>query len=338
MKSVLLIIGLILLVLLIPYHMVLSKRVQLGKPIVFEEKNLQKAEKLVATAPKVVLITIDGVRWQEIFNGTDPVLYKGEKIPASKLLPNLYHHFVDHGTVVGKESLFVASGPAHISLPGYLEIMRGRPSHDCTTNECEPVLDVTIADLFATSAVFGSWDTIHKAVSKHADTFIVNCGRTFRSQGWKDLGIIDDNTFPEAFDPLYRTDNYTRVAVLNYLNAKDPPQFLWVSLGDTDEWAHHSNYDAYLQSLIDADQFVGEMISKYGVENTTYFVTADHGRSYAFHSHGWEPESARDWLMMMGKDVPANGFVKFDKQKALSNIFPTVKSLVTGKRQEGSLL
>src|SRR5262245_36175754 len=44
----------------------------------------------------VLLVTVDGVRWQEIFGGVDPVLAKQAHLPraallsARKLLPNLY--------------------------------------------------------------------------------------------------------------------------------------------------------------------------------------------------------------------------------------------------------
>jgi hypothetical protein len=295
----------------------------------------------VAIIPRVILVTIDGVRWQDVFNGTDPILYKGKTIPARELLPNLYGSFADHGMVVGRDSTFVATGPAHISLPGYLEIMRGHPSTDCQTNECEPKLEETMADLFETSAVFASWDTIRKTVSKNPDRFVINCGRNYRSQAWKNLGFKDDVTFPEFFDPWYRPDDLTKKAVLEYLE-HNTPQFLWVSLGDTDEWAHAGNYQKYLESLVDADKFVGQMISWANAQpcakDFTFIVTADHGRSLHWQDHGWDAESARDWVMIYGRSTPAEGFVHYNRTKSLSNILPTVKSLVSGKRERGSLI
>lgn len=289
--------------------------------------------------PKVVLITLDGVRWQEIFYGTDTFLYHGQKISARELLPNLYHYFVDNGIAVGKESNFIATGPMHISLPGYLEIMRGHPSTDCQTNECEsPVLDDNMTYLFDESAVFASWDPIRKTVPTK---YVVNCGRSYRSDAWKKADLEDKKDFPEYWDSEYRPDFLTQEAALNYFQYYNP-DFFWISLGDTDEWAHAGNYEQYLEALKAADKFVGQVIkmveSAPDKQSYTFVVTADHGRNLFWHNHGPEPESARDWLMMTGRGIPKNGFVSYKGTKSLSNILPTVKHIVTGIPNEKSLL
>jgi len=329
------------LMLAVPYHTVgeqLTPKLY-EEPVLTVEEESQITEALqvpsAITEHKVVLVTIDGVRWQDVFNGTNPAMTK-QKIKAPELLPNLYHYFVDNGLVIGKKSLFVASGPAHISLPGYLEIMRGHPSHDCTTNECEPKLTTTVVDMFDNAAVFTSWETIRKAVSNNNDKYVVSCGRNYRSEGWKKLELVDDTTFPQAWDPAYRPDETTQRAVLEYLK-KYTPQFLWVGLGDTDEWAHAGRYDEYIAALVSADKFIGDLIKHFD-SDTTFIVTADHGRSNNWTFHGWDAESARDWIMMGGKKVPQKGFVKLPKTRALSNIFPTIKQLVTDQPVPGSLL
>lgn len=296
-----------------------------------------------STTPKVVLITLDGVRWQEIFNGTDPILYQGQAMEAKELLPNLYYQFVERGMVVGKDSQFIATGPAHISLPGYLEIMRGYPSVDCQTNDCEPRLKTeTMADLFNKSAVFASWDTIRKTIGKNTDKFVVNCGRDFRSTGWKKAELEDNQSFPEVWgDHLYRPDDLTEKAAIDYLQYYSP-DFFWISLGDTDEWAHAGDYDKYIEALQQADKFVGMVIEMVKQaedgKDFTFIVTADHGRGLQWQSHGWDPESARDWLMMSGRGIPAQGFVTYPVKRSLSNILPTVKELVTGVHTKNSLL
>jgi hypothetical protein len=50
---------------------------------------------------KLILITLDGVRWQDIFHGTPGVSPK-------KLVPNLYNYFHD-GMILGNHEPFVAS-------------------------------------------------------------------------------------------------------------------------------------------------------------------------------------------------------------------------------------
>jgi hypothetical protein len=80
-----------------------------------------------ARALTVVLLAIDGVRWQEIFGGVDHELAArhrialGERLGAKALMPNL-HALVDDGGVLlgGPDSgtEVFASGPAFVSLPG----------------------------------------------------------------------------------------------------------------------------------------------------------------------------------------------------------------------------
>lgn len=340
MRIIMNLILLIILIVLIPFHELACANYT--PPPVVQPQSLPPVPSRVGS-PKVVLITVDGVRWQEIFNGTDPVLYRGKSISARELLPNMYYQFVDRGMVVGKDSTFVATGPAHISLPGYLEIMRGHPSTDCQENDCEPRLkEDTMADLFEKSAVFASWDTIRKTVGKNTNKFVVNCGRNFRSDGWKKMDLEDNQNFPEVWgDPIYRPDDLTEKAAVDYLQWY-APDFLWISLGDTDEWAHSGDYDKYLESLQQADKFIGMIVEmvKQGQDGQdfTFIVTADHGRGLQWQSHGWDKESARDWLMMAGRGIPAQGFVTYPTKKSLSNILPTVKHLVTGVQTKNSLL
>lgn len=331
---------LIALVLLVPFHEVAC--IPPSSPVVTVEP-IPPPPPARESKAKVVLITLDGVRWQEIFNGTDFFLYKGKMVPARELLPNLYYHFVDGGMVIGKDSKFIATGPAHISLPGYLEIMRGHPSTDCQENDCIPRLkEDTMADLFDKSAVFASWDTIRFTVGKNTNKFVVNCGRHFRSQGWKDAELEDDQKFPVAWgDPIYRPDDLTEKAAIEYLQYNSP-DFIWISLGDTDEWAHYGDYNGYIEALKQADKFVGMVVQmvKTGEDGQdfTFIVTADHGRGLDWRHHGWDIESARDWLMLSGRGIPRKGFVRYSEKKSLSNILPTVKELTTGVHTKNSLL
>lgn len=324
---------LVLLIILIPFHELSCAQSQ--PPIV--------PSPVRVNSPKVLMITLDGVRWQEIFNGTDPVMFHGQKMSAKELLPNLHYQFVERGMVVGKDSMFVATGPNHISLPGYLEIMRGHPSTDCQENDCEPRLkEDTMADLFNKSAVFASWDTIRKTVGKSVDSSVVNCGRSFRSTGWHKAELEDNQNFPEVWgDYPYRPDDLTEKAAIDYLQYYSP-DFMWISLGDTDEWAHYGDYDKYVESLQQADKFVGmavEMVKRGEDGNDfTFIVTADHGRGLNWQHHGWDKESARDWVMMAGRGIPSKGFVQYPTKKSLSNILPTVKELVTGVHTKNSLL
>jgi len=287
--------------------------------------------------PKIVFITIDGVRWQEIFNGTDPNLYSKHPLSPIEILPNIYYYFVNQGMAIGKNSQIIASGKNHISLPGYLEMMRGFPTTDCTTNLCEPELTTTLLDNYQNVTVISSWDTIKKSTTNQPEKFNINSGRNYRTSKYLQLPIHDDQDFKGYVGHLdYRPDEFTMKSTLDYLS-KNKPEFLWVSLGDTDEYAHNGEYNKYISALKKADYFIGEIIQEYD-ENTVFIVTTDHGRSKDWTSHGYDPDSARVWLMMYGKNIPTKQFVKFNQIKSLSNLMPTILKITHGINSEDSLI
>src|SRR5688572_27005310 len=96
--------------------------------------------------PKTVLvIVIDGARWQEIFSGTDRALAKIHALPesalrdGSQLVPALHGIIENGGAALGAPehgAPIAASGPAFKSVPGYIEIFSGRPAVDCLSNRC----------------------------------------------------------------------------------------------------------------------------------------------------------------------------------------------------------
>ena len=233
--------------------------------------------------PKTVLITLDGVMWQDIY-ATD----------GWRSVPHLYDDFLREGIAVGKSTPIIASGPNHISLPGYLEITRGHPSTDCQRNDCDPVIDRSILTAFQHPAVFSSWGTIRKTLPSYPM--------------YADIG------------DGYRWDPDTIRATNIYLD-HNTPDFLWVSLGDTDEVAHANERHKYFEALHLADDFIHSLVVRY--PSTTFIITTDHGRNWNFRDHGKEKASERVWLMMRGPYVPHKGLVSAPLLR-LSNIYPTI--------------
>lgn len=290
-----------------------------------------------SSPPRVVLVTLDGVRWQEVFGGTDPSLTSSPPLSPEELLPSLHRLFVSGGAAFGRDSPVLVGGPAHISLPGYLELMRGRPTLDCLTNLCDPELGVTLLDRFPSAAVFSSWDTVRRAATSRGDAVVVDSGRHHRSPAALRLSLPDPRDFPSTvghFD--YRPDRFTMDAVRTYLSAA-APDVLWVSLGDTDEHAHAGDYDAYISALRAADAAVGELVSMYG-DDAVFVVTTDHGRGPDWRHHGLDPESARVWVMVRGRGVPPLGHVRLDRDAALADVGATVLRLTSGVPSDRSLI
>src|SRR5262249_19834631 len=113
---------------------------------------------------------------------------------------------------------------------------------------------------------------------------------------------------------------------LAYVAARSP-RFLYVGLGDTDELAHRGDYRGYLRGLADCDSFLGALLDRLP-QGAVVVVTADHGRSVDFRSHGRDRGSARVWLVAAGGPVPARGIVPSGEAHRLRDIAPTLRPLL----------
>lgn len=285
--------------------------------------------------PKIVLITLDGVRWQDIFEGTDPNLSSAHSITARDLLPNLYHDFVDQGIAIGQKSEIQVSGPNFVSLPGYLEILRGHPANDCFINNCRPHSEPSVFDTYhslyptAEISIFASWDALG-SINKTSPAYIINAGKVHQNWTYP--------TFPHPYAwEEEQEDVYTGAAVNTYLEHSHHPDFIWIAFGDADEYAHQGSYIDYVKSLQTYDRFIAHLVRDLP-EDTTFIITTDHGRGVNWRNHGSsEPTSKRTWLMMRGPKVPHKGMVDLGQTITASWITPTIEELMDGEKRARSI-
>jgi hypothetical protein len=276
----------------------------------------------------VILVTIDGVRWQDIFEGSDQELSPGPRRLPRDLVPNLDRLARKNGAALGApgHSVISATGPNFVSLPGYTEIFTGRAPIGCQDNTCEAIHIPTLLDdahdAGASVAAFGSWEILDRAVSARPGSFLVSCGRD-----------ADENVDPWPGVGNFRPDRLTAQRALHHL-ASERPDVLYIGLGEPDEYGHHNDYAGYLRALTFADGVIGRIMST--LEHmgprgarTHVFVTADHGRAHDFKGHGGgAPESARVWLIAGGPAVVARGLVDSSHQRHLSDIAPTLRTVI----------
>jgi hypothetical protein len=302
----------------------------------------------------VVLVVLDGVRWQEVFGGVDPALARQHGVSHSvwtnpvDLMPNLHRLIDSEGVAIGAPghgAEITASGPQFISMPGYIEIFAGKPDLGCFRNDCTPAPMRTIADQVRDAgetddvALVTSWPNIARAASTEPG-FVLTAGRKLVER--EDLLRADASTarlldqgarapsYPGQGD--YRPDAFTgRLALRRLLVSK--PRFLFVGLGDADEYAHKGDYAGYLEAVHASDAFLGDLttlLRSMGARgrHTTVLVTADHGRAHNFTDHGARfPESGRVWLVAAGADVADRGLVAASRH-TLSDVAPTVRALL----------
>jgi hypothetical protein len=329
-----------------------------GTPAVAVALPLDTSEGEVAAReeadPALVLVVLDGVRWQEVFDGVDPDLTATARLgpaPAMALMPHLYGAIATRGAALGgpeRGPAMVATGPNYVSLPGYLEILSGRGPQPCQSNQCIPDHVRTIADEVrarsadpADVAVFSSWDRIARAASAEPGAFVLSSGRSRLShaeviaeddsaRSWEELGARA-RAFPGEGD--FRPDRFTAALALRYLEAKRP-HFLFLGLGEPDEYAHRGDYAGYLSSLRAADETLGQLfatLDRMGTRgaSTTVFVSTDHGRAHNFRFHGRAfPESGRVWLVAAGAGVRARGILQAARPHRLADLAPTMRRLL----------
>jgi hypothetical protein len=315
------------------------------------------------TESAVVLVVLDGVRWQEFFGGADralaherglnPLVFAGPRA----LLPNVAHALDGRAVAIGGPHgpEISATGPRFISMPGYLEIFAGRPDPACESNECARPPGNTLVDELldrggaddGQAALVASWPNIARAAAADPSRVVLSAGRhrTEREDVLRadaaTAALLDKGSRSKAFpgEGDYRPDAITARLALRVL-ATDRPRFLFVGLGDADEYGHRNDYLGYLEAVHASDAFLGDLFSALdGMgergRHTTVLVTADHGRSYAFKDHGPRyPESGRVWLLAAGGDVHGHGLVTASRRHTLSDVAPTVLALL-GVHAEG---
>jgi len=293
----------------------------------------------------VIVITMDGMRWQELFGGAErSLLGKDEKeitgSPAYRrfwkdtpeerraaLMPFFWGVVARQGQVFGdpaRGSLSRVTNSLWFSYPGYSEMLAGVADPRVDSNDKIPNPNVTVLEWLnglpryrGRVATFGAWDVLPYIVNAKRSGLPAGDGfppvpqpRTVRERAINDLAL----DLPPIWDgaPL---DAPIMHAAIECLRTRRP-RVLWVMLGETDEWAHEKRYDLYLDSAFRADRFirrVWEMVQgmpEYA--GTTALVLAtDHGRGASgadWTDHGRKvPAAEATWSAVMGPGTPSLG-------------------------------
>ncbi|MFL6600288.1 MAG: alkaline phosphatase family protein [Steroidobacteraceae bacterium] len=263
----------------------------------------------------VVLIVSDGLRWQEVFQGADPLLLDtkngGSWVEDAELKRRYWRDTAQErrellmpfiwGTVARQGQLFgnrplgsdahVTNGAA-FSYPGYNEMSVGFPNPDITSNEFGPNPNVSVfewlnksPDLTGRVAIYGTWHNYVDIFNEPRSQLVMQAGWTApprTADAAKDalLGRLFDTT--TRFDEDDVGNSFLQVELLDYVQAAKP-RVLFVGYGETDNWAHQGRYDLVLESAHRTDGFVKELWDTMQTMpqyrgSTTFIITADHGR------------------------------------------------------------
>jgi len=262
----------------------------------------------------VFLITLDGLRWQELFNGADSTLivdkdYVGNpdelknsfwkstaESRRTTLMPFFWSTIAKEGQLYGNRELGskVNCTNGHwFSYPGYSEILCGFAddqrikSNDKIQNPNTTVLEfINQKEQFEGSvAAFGSWDVFPFIINEQRSKIPVNAGfevnqGSHLSDKEKFLDILQDQ-IPSPWSTV-RLDAFTHHYALEYVK-RHHPRVTYIAYGETDDFAHNGKYDAYLKSARQTDAFIAELWNYVQSDptysnKTTMVITTDHGR------------------------------------------------------------
>lgn len=198
----------------------------------------------------VILVIVDGVRWQEVFTGVDPTLvtdgeywHDDPRVRRRLLFPFLWDTIATQGRLFGNQQ---TGSIARVANPLWFvtvfEWLNGKPE------------SAGRVEIFGTWAVFA--DIFNDARS----------GLPIRAGGTV-IDASDRSPRGELLHELYRTttrfegtdpfDSFLHVAVREHLRTHKP-RVMFIGYGDTDTWQHMGRYDNFLETAHSFDAYMSE--------------------------------------------------------------------------------
>lgn len=296
----------------------------------------------------IILITIDGCRWNEVFEGADSSLLFNDLFKKSdvkrltnrfwaktdlerrkKLMPFLWSTLAEQGRIYGNRKYGNAvsvRNKTNISNPGYSEIFTGFADTAITSNEL--IYNKNI-NLFAflnrqpgftgKVASFASWNRAMGYLNAPESGYPINGGF---------LDVTGPHLTPlqktlNHLQQLYHGQESSRPDYITYLHAKEylqlhQPRALSIGFAWSDDRAHDGSYPLYLEEIFKFDNMIQDLweyvqtVPQYK-NKTALLITVDHGRGYGekWTAHGPTiPHANEIWFAVMGPGIAPKGEMK----------------------------
>lgn len=316
----------------------------------------------------IILITLDGLRWQEVFSGAESRLllnktYVNDTAASYQrfwretaqqrrelLLPFFWEVIAKEGQLYGNRgegNKVNVTNTMWFSYPGYNEILTGR-ADDTNINSNDPVdnPNQTLLEFLNNQkefrgkvAAFSSWETFPWIINTNRSGVPVNAG-------YKTVNVNPNEREKLLNELMYqlpnesggtRPDAFTFHYAFEHLK-KNNPRVLFISFDETDHFAHEGEYDRYLTSAQHTDGFIKSLWewtqSQPGYKDkTTLIVTTDHGRGDKaiddWRHHGNKmPNCDQIWFAVIGPDTVPMGEGKAEQQLYQNQLAATITSLL----------
>jgi hypothetical protein len=293
----------------------------------------------------IIVVTLDGLRWQEVFRGADSTIINSEFTSDKKninqlfwndhlekrraqLMPFFWSTLLQNGQLYGNRDLGnkeEVANPYYFSYPGYNEIMTGYPDEKVNSNDKIYNANTTILEFINQQkgyegrvAAFSSWDVFPYILNDKRSGVLVNAGISdleLNDAGVQMLNEMQTQMLSPVGDNV-RPDVLTYQLAKQYMKVKHP-KVLYIAFDETDDYAHSGQYQYYLKQAHKEDAMLKDLWNTiqsdpFYKDQTTLFITCDHGRGddmpKNWKSHGTElPSSKETWFAVIGPDTPALG-------------------------------
>ncbi|MBS1637452.1 MAG: phosphoglyceromutase [Bacteroidetes bacterium] len=304
----------------------------------------------------IIIITTDGLRWQEVFKGMDTLIASDNRYNQKqekelfetywaasaaerreKLLPFIWSVIEAQGQLYGNrdcKSNVNVTNKYWFSYPGYSEMFCGYADKKVNSNAYTFNPNTNLFEFMNTQkgfegkvAAFGAWEVFDKILNEPRSKIPVVSGGD--SCGMPEPDTVEsainkskkETPNPEALGKEEYGDMFTYQASKHYVE-KHKPRVIFIGYGETDVWAHWSQYASYLNAAHQFDQWMNDLWQY--IQNdpvyknkTLLFISTDHGRGYK--ENEWTNHNRRTkgsnqiWFGVMGPGVTAKGEVKNSK-------------------------
>jgi hypothetical protein len=313
----------------------------------------------------IFVITTDGVRWQEIFHGADTTIlsdlawtkdtafmrsmYYDTSLEErrKKLMPFFWNVLAKNGALYGNrdyDNKVNVKNFSHISYPGYSEMFTGYADPLLIPNLGIRNRHSNVFEYLANQqaykdkvVAFTSWSMFPYIFNEKNCHFYINSAydrvNDTTSYATDFFNTVQDSLSEQSHT---RLDRLTYVAAKDYIEAKHP-KVVYLSLGETDEFAHHGRYDLYLQHISNVDKMIAELwyliqTDPFYRNNTTVLISTDHGRGKKpnkWHKHNALIKGSGDiWIAAMGKGIAPIGECKMQTQLYQKQLAATIARLL----------
>lgn len=320
-----------------------------------------------AKTENVIIITLDGFRWQEVFDGADDSLINnpafsfdtvslkkkywaatpGER--RKKLLPFFWSTIATQGQLHGNRnagSKVNVKNRYWFSYPGYNEIFTGYPDTAVNSNDKNLNKNTSVLEFLNNEtqykgriAAFSSWDCFDAIFNEPRSKFLVSAGIDPVQIESPQFALLNDmqKQTPQPLGAEVRPDYLTYFMAKEYMR-EYKPRVMYIAFDETDDYAHGGRYDQYLEMAHMQDTWIADLwnmiqqMPEYK-NKTTLLILCDHGRGdkvkKEWTSHGSKIEgSDQIWLAALGAGIEPNGEIKTGEQLYQAQLAQTIAKLL----------